>query len=101
MALVTCQMLARKSLYKIIQELDVALFVCHIGKVVPVCFLVLVSGAISVRCCQAAGDRPCQHGPYRDPVETSNRPLIGGNVYLELHPQGADKELHSVSPLFI
>lgn len=49
-------------------------------------FLLLVSGAISVCCGQTAGDWPCQHGSYRDPVETHNWSLTGGNIYLEPHP---------------
>lgn len=45
-----------------------------------VCFLVLDSGAVSLRRGQAFGDRPCQHGSYRDPVETSDWPLTWGTV---------------------
>lgn len=48
-------------------------------------FLYRFSGAISVCRRQAAGDWPRQHGSYRDPVETANRTLVGGNIYLELH----------------
>lgn len=51
------------------------------------CFvLCFFSGAVSVCSRQAAWNRFGQHGSHRDPVETTDRPLIGGNDYLEQKP---------------
>lgn len=51
-----------------------------------VLYYVFFSGAVSVCSRQAAWNWFGQHGSHRDPVETTDRPLIGGNDYLEQKP---------------